>query len=258
MKLDPLEQEYKKLNKTKKSKTMTSSKVVCPNCHHPAQANDINIQDKLAKCSSCHEVFSFQHTLQSLLNQTQQIEKKKLGRQKDIDIFEFKGELSISIINFTDSLALITLILSVITGFGIIVSATDHGMSAAMPFIISTILLVIFTVYRFIGYKNNKTYIDIDDQYLYIRNRPKNFQKDKIYNRSNIQQIYQKVYGGHPDSSPYYHVWMIYDGTEGEEHIKITPYLRSRSRALYLEQELENYLGITDESVPEETRLEKG
>ncbi len=75
--------------------------------------------------------------------------------------------------------------------------------------------------------------------------------------KSNIRQIYQKAYGGNPEATPYYHVWMIYDGPDGEEHIKITPYLRSRSRALYLEQELENYLGLPDVPVPEETKVNK-
>jgi len=258
MELDPLDKNYKYPEKEQlKSSVKGSKKVVCPNCGHPANASDINIQDKIAKCGSCHEVFSFQHALQALFDQPQKEENRILGRQKDIDVFEYKGELSASIINFTDLPALITLFLSMITGFAILIRGTEFGLSAATPFIISTVLLLAFSIYRFIGYKNNKTYIEIDDTYLYVRNRPKNFHKDKTYVRSNVRQIYQKANGGNPEATPYYHVWMIYDGPEGEEHVKLTPYLRSRSRALYLEQELENYLGLPDIPVPEETKIKK-
>ena len=255
MELDPIDKKYKAMEKNT-PKGEESKKISCPNCGHSASASDINIQDKIAKCVSCDEVFSFQNALQSLLDNSSLKEKRKprLGKQMDVDIFEYKGELSISITNFTDWIAIIIFFVSIIGIIGTIGSIDDFGMSV-LPFGISFFMILAYSIFRFLSWRKNKTYIDVDDQYLYVKNRPRNFKKDKAYTISHIRQFYSKNMPGHEGhSSGYFHVWMIYDGPEGEQHVKVTPYLRSRSRALYIEQELEKYLDLADEEVPEEFR----
>jgi len=255
MELNPIEGEYKSLEKKhhNKSSSKNSTKVVCPNCSHVTQSKDINIQDKIAKCSSCHEVFTFQNELQTLLNNSKKIGKPTLGKQKNIDVLHYKGELNISVINYTDWTAIISFLLSVIGGVLSLGLYFGEGVQT-MPFIIAFVMLFIFSVYRFINYKNNKTFLDVDDRYLYIRHRPKNFHKDKIYERKYIKQLYTKVYGGIDTKnansiSLYYHLWMVYDGPDGEEHIKVA-LLQSKSHALYLEQELESFLDLPNQEVP--------
>ncbi len=252
MELDPIEGKYKSPEKTSDRNKLSknSTKVVCPNCANVAQSQDINIQDKIAKCSSCHEVFNFQNALQSLLNNSKTINKAILGKQKGIDVLRYKGELNISMVNYTDWIAVISFLIGMLGGSISLGLYFGEG-EPTLPFIVAFAMLFIFAIYRFINYKKNKTYLDVDDRYLYIRNRPKNFQKDKIYERTYIKQFYSKAYGATSTNavSMYYHLWMVYDGPDGEEHIKVTPYLPSKSHTLYLEQELESFLDIPNEEV---------
>ncbi len=105
MQLDPIEGEYK----TPKSihKHTTSQNVVCPNCSNTVVAKDINIEDKITKCSECSQIFSFQSLINTLVQAPASKKKPILGNQKDVDVFEYAGELSISVWDMYDWWALI-------------------------------------------------------------------------------------------------------------------------------------------------------
>jgi len=253
MQLDPFEGEYKEAE-TKLHRKMSDTKgssVTCPNCSNKADAKDINIHDKIAKCGSCHQIFSFQHVLKALFSKPSTNQKPIVGNQVDIDVFEYKGELNISVVDFTDWLAIIAMSIGSILFFAAMVSLTGGTATIGVPLMFSSLSLFAGAIYRFIKYRENKMHIDVDDQYLHVQQIPRLLYKNKRYLRSNIRQFYSKTWAD--SGNKYYHLYMLYNGPEGEEHIKVTPYLRSRSRALYLEQELENFMGIPDERVPEET-----
>ena len=93
----------------------------------------------------------------------------------------------------------------------------------------------------------------MDDTYLTIHPSQQYIQRKKTYLTSDIKQVYTKMY---PGSSSWCYVYFVHDGPEGEEHIKINTIFKSRSAALYIEQELESFLGIPDESVAEETKFD--
>ena len=46
---------------------------------------------------------------------------------------------------------------------------------------------------------------------------------------------------------------MLINGLDGQKNIKLIPNLDSKSKALYMEQEIEKHLGIIDRAVVEET-----
>lgn len=249
MELDPIQGIYKQAKSLSSSKDKNSgTKIVCPSCANPVQATDINIQDKIAKCGSCHEVFSFQHVMDIVFPKTVSNKKPILGKPEDIDISQYKDELNISVINYSDWIALILFLIGMATLFGSFIAAME-----GRPSIIASLFgLATFSssIFRFIRYRENKARIDVDERYVYIRKDPPPFGRIKKYNRSDVRQFYSKFYGG--NGSSMYHLYMIVDSSEGQKHIKVTPYLKSHTRALYLEQELENFLGLPDERVLEE------
>jgi len=262
MKLDPIEGEYKEpLHKNKeKASTKEYTKIVCPNCSNSIKAENINLGDRLAKCGSCDIVFSVQNELNNLLNpapipETPKVKPNKkskpvVGNQVDIDVYEYAGELSIDIVDYTDWIALISGLISmplIPIGVGLL-----HDKGSAIPLIIGVALFII-AILKFIKYRENKSFIDVDDTYLRISSSQKYIYRKKEYLRSNIRQFYTK---SNMNSPFYFNVFMIYDGPEGEEHIKISPMTKSRSRALYIEQSLESFIGIKDEIVAEETGFE--
>jgi len=255
MPLDPIEGEYKEpqLRHKQAKSEKASKKVVCPNCSNEVTSSDINIEDKIAKCGSCNQVFSFQHVIDSLLPRPQSSSKSKpvVGNQKDIDIYNYAGELSISFRDINDWWALIAMFVGAIFIFATFIIGIDGG-SILFPLSIG-LPTFLYSIYRLIRYRENKIHIDVDDTYMTIHPSQKYLQRKKILLTSDIKQVYTKMY---PGSTSWCYVYIVHDGPEGEEHIKVKTIFKSRSAALYVEQELESYLGIPDEPVTEETKFD--
>ena len=258
MQLDPIEGEYKKplgIDK-QKNKDNTHTKIVCPNCSTEVVSDNLNLAGKIAKCGSCNSVFSFQNELEKLLQakepttknvDTQKAKKPRVGNQKDVDVYEYAGELSIDVIDYNDILALSLGIISL----GLIpIGLAVYGDTNNVIPLIMGIAFIIFAIGRFIKYRETKSFIDVDETHLRISSSQKYIYRKKDYLRSDIRQFYTKA---NVNGGGYFNVFMIYDGPEGEEHVKITPMTKSRSRSLYVEQTLENFLGIQDKIVAEET-----
>ena len=94
------EELYKlKLKSLEKQEDRTFQRVNCPSCEASIPSDDINIQDKIAKCGSCHAVFplelSFQHKVNELLNARKP--KQTVLRPEGIDLYAYKNELEIAV-----------------------------------------------------------------------------------------------------------------------------------------------------------------
>lgn len=256
MQLDPIEGEYKKLPGEEKQKNKPHTKIVCPNCSAEVVSDNLNLAEKIAKCGSCNSVFSFQNELEKLFKSedsitqnvdTRKAKKPKVGNQKDIDIYEYAGELSIDVVDYNDILALLAGFISLpMIPLG---AAYFSDSGTLIPLLIGIALFVI-AILRFIKYKETKSFIDVDETHLRVSSTQKFFYRKKEYLRAHIRQFYTKA---NPNGGGYFNVFMIYDGPEGEEHVKLTPMAKSRSRSLYVEQSLETFLGIEDKIVAEET-----
>ncbi len=249
MKLDPIEGEYKDPLPKNKNTKRRHSKLICPNCSTRTKSANINLDKMIAKCDTCNFIFSFDKLADTLKSSTKSNPKPIVGNQKEIDIFEYEGELSISYINYLDYWTLIIFCLGFCMLFPSFLVISDGGTA---PILLSLgIPLFLYGLYRTILYKENKIYIDIDNIYLTIHPAHKYIERKKTYLNTDIKQVYTKV---HPGTNSY-EIFFIYDGLKGEEHIKLRGYFRSRSSALYIEQELESFLGIKDEPVADETKF---
>ncbi len=250
MKLDPIEGAYKAPKQRQKQRH--SQQIVCPNCSNTVTAQDINIGDKIAKCGSCSQIFSFQNVINNLVQGPASKKKPVVANQNDVDIYEYAGELSITILDLNDLWAMITFTISIIPLLFFTVAGTAKGANIQLP--VSIFLpIFLYSIYRLVKYRENKAYIDVDDICLTVTPSQKYLQRKKKYLISDIKQIYTRL---HPGSKSWTYLYMIHQGPSGEEHVKLGPIYASRSSALYVEQELEAFIGIPDESVPEETKFD--
>ena len=207
MQLDPIEGKYKspKLG----HKQSASQRVECPNCSHSVVAQNINITDKIAKCGSCSQVFSFQNLINSLIQTPSSGNKPIVGKQKNVEIFEYAGQLSISLIDNNDWWALISFTIGFLMLLVTIISASEGG-----GFLIPTLIGATFflnAIHRFIKYRENKIHIDVDDSHLTITPSQRFIQRQKKYLKSHITQVYTKL---HPGSTSYTYLYMIHDGPD--------------------------------------------
>lgn len=103
------------------------------------------------------------------------------------------------------------------------------------------------TYYVIAGYLN-KTYIRVDKSSIVTKDSPLPFFRDKTLNASDIKQLYskEKIAYGRGGSSTSYEVYAI---TNDRKNIKLLTGLESSEQALFIEQEIENYLNIEDKKV---------
>ncbi|PHN03901.1 hypothetical protein [Flavilitoribacter nigricans] len=218
-------------------------KVSCPSCEEEVQANNLNLQNSMAKCGSCNAIFSIEEEVASV--KVQKDMKQEFIRPEGVDLFYFKDDLDITVQQHIQGLDAFGIFFAPMSAIFALLIYVAKGISVLYPVFFAIITL--YFLYRVLNYSRNKTYIDINSKYLSIRSRPKNFKKDRTYAANEIDQLYLKHSG---DGMGYYTIHMIVNGVEGQTHEKLLT-LNTLSKAKYVEQEIERYLNIEDRAVPE-------
>lgn len=252
---DPLE-EYKYKEKLELRDLDTQfpevQEITCPSCSQAVPADHLNIQTNIAKCNSCNVIFSFREQVEQLSNQ-QHISQEIL-QPEGVELSRFRDELDISVEQPWNTfeiilLSLFPLLILIVTS--IIVETrppTDFNKIGVISLWLTS--LVGYLAYFFIR-KRHKVHIHIDDRNLYIERRPKKFIRDKQYAAQDIDQVYIKnVVSG--NGAKGIGIFLIVDGLEGQKHVELIKSVNSRSKAKYIEQEIERHLGIPDRRVPDE------
>lgn len=248
MDYEPLEEYKFKLEDLSLNPKKTFQKICCPSCNSNVAAENININDKIAKCNSCHVVFPFQNDIEELLNP--QLAKQEVIRPEGIELFKYKDEIDITVDqppSVFEALAILIFLPLII--FFCFMFYYKQGFSPIWT-IGSGLFWILALANSFYSKDKNKIYITIDDKFMDIKWRPKKFVKDVKYNVDEIDQIYTKS-GVNGNGVATNGVFMIVNGVEGQKHIKLMV-LHTLSKARYIEQEIERYLGIVDREIPEE------
>ncbi|MEM9916797.1 MAG: hypothetical protein AAF990_01800 [Bacteroidota bacterium] len=249
MELDPSE-EYKQKLKLKKLPGLKPSKksnfqlLNCPSCGHPTPAANININDKIAKCSACNAVFSFQEEIADIMSDKQA--KEEVVRPEGIDVYQYRNELEITL---NQPVLPWEVIVPVFTLLFTFIFTLVYFKKGTIPMMVPALFWLgsVFSVLPWINRSRHKVQINIDEDSLSVIWRPKKAQKDQHYRIEEIDQLYtSKKTGIHT-------LYMIINGEKGQKHVTLLANLDSLSKARYLEQEIESYLGIEDRRVPEET-----
>lgn len=243
-KYKPTEQlKLKDLSKKK----VPFTKVNCPACDTPTPADNLNIQDKVAKCSNCDAIFPFQAMLDIFTN-TAATPPAIIMRPEGIDLFRFEKDLEINIRQTFADFDFVLLFIPFLAIFATLLyfsAKTDFSIWWTMPFWLGSL----YALYSLVTYKDHKEVINIGERYLSIIRRPKKFRKDLVFNISEVNQIYVKNI---ESSHEYFSLYGLINSEKGQKHVCLVKYLKGRSSAKYLEQTIENHLKIVDQRIPEE------
>ncbi len=237
------EELYKlKLKALEKKAKGTFQKVNCPSCETAIPSDNINIQDKIAKCGGCHAVFpldlSFQHKINELLSARKP--KQTILRPEGIDLYAYQNELEIAIGQPTSFLDIFPWIFwPIFPIFFTVIFFTD---GFPLSILLTTWMLGVFPVLNAINFSKHKIYMTMDDVYFNIQWRPKKFVKDKRFLVRDIDQLYVRSING------MYQVLMVLNQENGQKEIPLMS-VRSLAKAKYLEQEIEKYLKIEDREI---------
>jgi transcription elongation factor Elf1 len=220
------------------------TKVYCPSCSEVVVSDNLNLQNSVAKCSTCNVIFSINEQVKSV-NALGEM-KQEVLRPEGIDLFYYRDDLDITVQHHIQGLDVWGLSLfPVIALFTIFLFFVGKLSIPYIPIAFS--IGAFYFIYRAFNYTKNKTYIDVNNKFLSIKSRPKHFKKDKTYNIDEIDQLYIKYA---VEGTGYLSIYMIINSLEGQKHKKLMT-VNTLSKAKYLEQEIERYLNIENRKVPE-------
>ena len=246
---EPIEQ-YKPVEKLelegfKKELSQKFKKIYCPSCDDETASNDINLQNSLAKCSSCNVIFSIEEEVESI--KAKKEIKQQILRPEGIDLFYYGDELDITTEQHIQGFDAWAIVFAPLIALGAVLIFFIGEQPISPYFPIGFSLVALYYIYKAFTYSKNKIYIDINKKFLSIKYRPKNLKKDKMYASDEIDQLYIKPSS---DGMGYFTIHMIINGLNGQKHEKLMT-LKTLSKAKYLEQEIERYLNISDREIPE-------
>ncbi len=223
----------------------------CPQCNSDIHSDDIHLEKMAAKCKDCHSVFKFEkellveHPMRPEVFLPKGMEILKLRSELELQV-SWRSVLQTGLVFFAIFWNIIVLpfaIFAILSGQIIMIL----GLSLHLAVGIGLIYYIITAIF-------NTTFITVDNHRLHIEHRPLRvpFYPNQDFPAQEIDQIYVNKYvksktNGRPDYA--YGVEAI---MKDKNHVRLVGGLQYADQALYIEQEVESFLGIRDRPVEEE------
>jgi hypothetical protein len=229
---------------------MSSTNLKCKNCRRIIPAKNINLASYMAKCDHCNHIFNF--TPQLSIKTIE--EDDRAAPPEGIDILRLNSQLDIDIawrhnpitkflvffVFFWDFVVLV--LLTVFLASGVYEIIWVLSIHLIMAFAMNYWLAVVFF---------NRTNINVNERALEIKHKPLYwpFYPNRYINIADIQQLYCTRYIATSTNGQPAYAYEIQLRTTDNKDIKLIKGLPDANYAKYLEQEIEQYLGIQDTPV---------
>ncbi len=231
----------------------------CQSCEKMILAEDVNIELAIAKCRACNAVFNFSETIAAKRRR-----KPEAKPPKRLEIVDTGSELAIRWKWFTHTVWFLLLFCIFWDGFLVMwygiglaqlwAKGGDFGAIVMLLFPVIHVAIGVGLTYFVISTFVNRTSIVVALGQLELRHGPLPWPGSRVLQVIDIEQFYCVENRGSRksrQSSFELHVLM-----KNEEKIKLLTALEYEEFALFLEQKLEDHLGIVDELVVGEYRFD--
>jgi len=221
--------------------------LTCPKCHHLISGDDINIEKTIAKCSHCHHVFGFSHDSKiggwvPELIPPDGIEVLKLRSELDLRLDWKKttskgGKTFLLAFTFLWNLILLPFVLMILLS----------GSWGILMFMSLHLAVGLGLIWNMAAIYFNKTAINLSRHQMRIRTVPFRFpfSKSGKYPIADIQQFYVSKYTASTSNGVPNYAYALYAIMKNGDKVSMVRGM-NRETQHYIEQELENYLGITN------------
>jgi len=228
--------------------------IKCPNCSRTVSAENINIQTCIAKCVYCNSVFGFAGEVPGAAAYGSS--KTAVEMPKDYSI-EMEGA-DLVIIRSWFSLKYLGLLAFCVFWDGFLVvwysiAFRTNGPLMMKLFPILHVAAGVALTYIAIAGLTNRTRITLNTAELRIRHYPLPWPGNRVLARQEITQLFceEKMNNTRNGVSYSYCLSAVLGGGR---RLKLVSGLDDPADALFLEQKIEGYLGITDRPVAGEMR----
>lgn len=240
-------------------------KIYCESCGSEIPAANINLQDRIAKCESCNNIFSISKLLdgiappkQSSQESSGYYQKSDVPLPKGVTVEQDYEGLKITRKWFNLTAIFLTIFCLFWDGFMVMWFAISISTGAYEMAAFGSIhaIVGICITYWCIALYLNKTTITVSSYLIKVHHSPLPFPGSKEHNIDQLNQVFIKERvrtshsSGEYSSSSRYYTYDIYILDGNNKETKILSNLNDKSQALYIEQEIEKYLDIEDRYVP--------
>jgi hypothetical protein len=231
--------------------------IFCRQCGAEIKAADINLDSMMAKCASCNAVFSFADMYEGI---TPKSAKRKAYDEvplpKGISVQNDGFQLEITRTWFgcsTIAIGGFSLIWNGMLWLIFVPVMLSQGLNMEFLFLLPFLAIGIGLLYWTLAGIFNITVIRVDNEKLVVQSGPVPVPGNKTVAAHDIEQIYtkQQVHRGSDSTTYTYELHAVtYEGKKQ----KLVGNLYDSDQALYIEQEVERFLGIEDRPVRGEYR----
>ena len=223
-------------------------KILCPSCHVPVAADDVNLATGLAKCRTCNNVFRLDEIPELAAPAARP--RPRVERPRSVMTTDANGELTLQYRWFSWKYVLMTVFCVFWDGFLVfwyaVAFSTRNPLLILFP-IIHVAAGIFITYVTIAGYVNTTT-VRIDGSRLRVRHHPLPFGRSVDLGIVEVRQLFceEKISRGRNGWSYSYNLnALMHDGTRR----KLVANLDTPELPLYLEQNAEAWLRIRDEPV---------
>lgn len=230
----------------------------CRRCHKPIEAPDINIQQMIAKCAACGAVFTF--GTEDMAGGVMSVGKTRVAvpRPGSWQVMQ-EGNALVFRRRWFKPLFLFLLIFTIawnsfLVGWYSMVGSTsgESGISGIslllMIFPLAHVAVGIGLSYYTLAGLLNSTTINVDRSAISIRHHPLPWRHSGTIAAHELDQLYCKEHRHSNKGTSWFSYSVSALLRDGRER-KLLSDLETPEEALYLESEVEQYLGITDRHV---------
>ncbi len=223
--------------------------ITCKQCGADILAENINIDQMIAKCNFCHAVFRFEDQLEPAQKPPVQT-SLDVPMPKGIEVLPTGNRLEIIRTWFSLKIIFFTVFTLFWDGFMVvwfaIAISQRQWLMAVFGTIHGTVGLGLF-YYVLTGYLN-RTIITVNHSLFTIKHAPIPWPGNKLLNPRDITQLYCKEQMHRNKNSTSY-TYEVHGILKNTEHAKLITGLDNSEQALYIEQEIERFLNIEDRPV---------
>lgn len=233
--------------------------LTCKRCGAKIISDDVNLERMVAKCQECNAVFSFADDFAYAGTLQEAYQKFNVARPKRMQIENLGGEMKITrrwfspVLFFLIPVCLFWNGFIVVFGFGSFLAADQGGGGAFSLCLLPHLAAGLFLAYFALASVINVTEVKINPAEFSVRHGPLPWLGNKRLAASDITQVYckERVSRGRRSTSVTYEVDAVTPANTTE---KLLTGLNEPEEALFLEQEIERFLGVKDRPVPGELR----
>jgi hypothetical protein len=233
--------------------------LTCKRCGAKITADNVNLERMMAKCLECNAVFSFADEFAYAGASEDAYQKFNVAKPKGMQLEILGGEMKITrrwlspVLFFLLPFCLFWNGFILVFGFSGFLAADQGGTGAFSLCLLPHLAIGLFLAYFVLASLVNVTEIKLSPGEFSIRHGPLPWLGNKRLAASHINQLYckEKVSHRRRSTSLTYEVHAVTSANTTE---KLIAGLNEPEEALFLEQEIERFLGIKDRPVPGELR----